>query len=148
MNMGAIKRGVLGIAAEIILGTLFAFLGVACFLGFAYVMLDILKLSPPLTIDTFRYLILTVGIPVGSLLGILLGDKVVRKSKDKNVKGTIIGYMLGASGVWFTVIVYLTIDAGAGVFLLPLIGTSFSLIGFHSPIAIRCFGAWFRSAGL
>ncbi|NWF57632.1 MAG: hypothetical protein HXY45_22865 [Syntrophaceae bacterium] len=77
-----------------------------------------------------------LGIPLGGILGILLAQKLVYKTKGWNVFGTAMALILSIIGCLFGI--YMMDEVGSYViFLIPLLVAMMCLIGYHFKVLFR-----------
>ena len=73
-----------------------------------------------------------LGMPLGSILGIIIIDKAVYKLKSYNLLGIFIGFILSFLGGVESVIV-LDKFGGTGIVFAPIISTLLALAGYSIP---------------
>ena len=81
------------------------------------------------------FFVIFLGFPLGSLLGFSLIDKLLYKTKGKNILGLAIGLILSFIGAFIGI---LLLDAFSffAVFLIPVIIIIGSLIGYQTGLLI------------
>lgn len=81
-------------------------------------------------------LALVCGYPVGSILGIVLMDRIVFRANQWNVPGIAISLVLTLSAGYFGFTLLDTVG-GSMFFLMPFITAFLSLVGYSIPISPR-----------
>lgn len=80
------------------------------------------------------FVALFLGLPIGSLLGILFIDRVLYNFMKKNVVGVVLGFILSSLGAVESLILLDTIG-GTGILFAPGISTCLGMAGYWIPLA-------------
>jgi hypothetical protein len=121
------KRVIRKLTSEFIVGTIFSLIG---FISGALIHY---LLTKPFNYNYHGGVFsgLFLGMPVGSLVGILLIEKCFNKVQGYNISGLLFGFLLSSLLGGFISVVLLDTYGSKKYFLIPFIITSFSMIGFH-----------------
>jgi hypothetical protein len=87
--------------------------------------------------QTCAFLAAFLGIPIGSVLGISLADKLFFKSRGFNVSGIVVGLLLCVLAVALATWLLRGRTGNIGMVSIPFIASFFSLVGYNFPQLLR-----------
>lgn len=118
-------------------GSIFAFGGFCA----AWVLCNLVDTFAEITVDWVLLHLAAVylGLPIGSLLGIFLVDKLFFKVQGYNVLGIPVGFLLCVLAIALSTWFLQGTRGNIGLYLMPFIASFFSLIGYNAAGLFQLF---------